>query len=235
MGVLCQVLAMSKHPVAPVQLAAAMASGGWSCWGSPAGWLAEGGGGLPFLSAPSYFAHHHGAPGEIPLHAGEPTFLPPRFSSGSCGAPALLPSCQDAGDEMGSCRAWLALPPIQVTGTPEVSQVTWRGCGRGWWHPEGVGHSALLRGEVSPPCEQGLQQGQGLTPGSSLAADPGSPWASAGAALRGLVSISLLKCLWVPGAWLQGMLKKRPLSQQGIAKLLAFQPGLSPVIGSGGA
>lgn len=107
--------------------------------------------------------------------------------------------------------------------------------GRRWWHPEGVGHSAPLKGEVSPPCEQGLRQGQGLTPGSSLAADPGSPRASAGAALRGLVSISLLKCLWVPGAWLQGMLKKRPLSQQGIAKLLAFQPGLSPVIGSGGA
>ena len=109
----------------------------------------------------------------------------------------------------------------------------WEG-GRGWWHPGGVGHSAPLRGEVSPPCERGLQRGRGLTPSSSLAADPGSPRASAGAALRGLVSISLLERLWVPGAWLQGMLEKRSLSQQGIAKLLAFQPGLSPVIGSGG-
>lgn len=49
MGVLCQVLAMSKHPVAPVQLAAAMALGGWSCWGSPAAWLAEGGGAYLFF------------------------------------------------------------------------------------------------------------------------------------------------------------------------------------------
>lgn len=60
---------------------------------------------------------------------------------------------------MGCCRAWLALPAClshwYTRGLLGDMERLWEG-GKGWWHLRGVRHSALLREEVSPPCEQGL-------------------------------------------------------------------------------
>lgn len=133
----------------------------------------------------------------------------PCFSCHSFPAgPAVPQPCSSAtkmlGMKWGHCRVWLVLPRLSHWYTKCLSDdmERLREDGRDQWLPGGVGHSALLRGEVSLPCEQGLQRGWGLTPCSSLAADPGAPYASASAAERGLVSISLLKRLWALRAWL---------------------------------
>lgn len=116
------------------------------------------GGPSPFLSALSYFTHHHGATGEIPLHAGESTFLQTVFQWVLwCPSPApQLPQCWGLNGVLQSLACFApCLSHWYTKGLLGDMERLWVG-GKGWWRPRGVRLSAPLRGEVSPPCEQGL-------------------------------------------------------------------------------
>lgn len=129
MGVPCQIPAMSKHPVAPSTTR--RCHGLWE--ESPAGAALQAG----LWGGPDLFSLHlvilpiiMERLEKFPFMQVSPRLSYHGFPVGSAVPQPCSPATKMLGMKWGGCRPQLAFPPALVTGTPKVSQMKQRGCGR---------------------------------------------------------------------------------------------------------
>lgn len=160
MGVLCQILAVSKHPGASRTTS--------RCHGlqkeGPAGAALQAG---VWRGPDLFFLHLVILPiimerlEKFPFMQVSPHFSCCGFPVGPAVSQPLLSSHQDAGDKIGGrcVQTPACFPPCSTHRyTKGLSGDMERLREGGQWHPGGVVHSAPLRGEASPPHEEACRE-----------------------------------------------------------------------------